>query len=553
MSSDRSQSSGVRNLAAMFENPDPSSSARGRSPNRSSSANNSSSSPRRSAVRASFIPVESAGRKASENDTTNQDTNASTAEKRRPSFSFDETTDAKAMADLRKTITQELEKRRNSAAIETVPEVAVVTPAVERRHMEFALRGRPSAGGNPAGTANTKDVDAEASKDGDGSCVGQVATKEDDGSSINQSTLKGDDVNSITQVTSPGEDQAAGDRAVSPTSHGPSQKPDIKDEPRDELRADESTQAEHSTDEHNDTKEVKIKVESPESERDLGFTEKPGTASHDAQSQTSQASKGATEKSPTTLKARPSTKGVPNPNDTKASGERRRLTSRSYSTQSAGNSPRPSLGSKPRSTSTKDLSKSKGENADAATTNKASRQSIASATSSSTTRTKPRPKSPTRPVKLPASATAPTAASAAKTAASAGAASSRTPNGGSANNAIGRQASTRSKARPTPPTRTSSIKATNGSARSAASAPKPSAEAHGPAAGQKSAGQGFLARMMRPTASSASKVHDKVVPVLKSSTSHGHKEYAGKHVEKVHGNSKGNDKVETEQTGDGSI
>lgn len=558
MSSERSQSSGVRNLAARFENPDPPSSVRGRSPGRSSSATHSSGSPRRSVVRASFVPVEPAGRKASQNGTPGgQEVVESTAEKRRQSFSFDETADAKAVADLRKTISQELEKRRNSAAIETVPEVAVLTPAVERRQMEFGIRGRPMAVEKLTGTGARRDEEEKPAEAGNKNSTGPETLQADDGSGATQDTSKVDDVSSADQVVPPKDDPAGGDQAVSPTSHEPSQEPEIKDEAKDVSEGGELAQTERPHNELSEEAEVKIKLESPESDRVLHSIETPGGAGRGVKTQPSRAARVTTEKNPMVHKADPSVKPSSASKDLKVSGGPRKTASRSYSSQSAGNSPRPSLGTKPRSTSTKDVSKLKNEKKDGAETKKFSRQSLAS-TVSSTSFTKPRPKSPTRPAKLPTSITAPTAASAAKTAALAGASSSRTPTGASATS-IARHGSTRSKSRPTPPTRTASVRATNGVARPAAPAApasKPRAESHGAATGQKPAGQGFLARMMRPTASSASKAHEKVVPPAKPSAGHGHKEHkehAGRLVEKEHGEDKGGDSGEAEHAGDSSV
>ncbi|KAL8826891.1 MAG: hypothetical protein Q9191_003514 [Dirinaria sp. TL-2023a] len=118
---------------------------------------------------------------------------------------------------------------------------------------------------------------------------------------------------------------------------------------------------------------------------------------------------------------------------------------------------------------------------------------------------KPRAKSPTRPVRLPSSATAPTAASAAK------APSSRSPS----------RASQVSVSKPLRPSRPSVVSNSGASARpkparsslpaqsNASQKPKPRTSTAG-TAGTKPAGGDFLARMMRPTESSASKVHEKV-------------------------------------------
>lgn len=119
-----------------------------------------------------------------------------------------------------------------------------------------------------------------------------------------------------------------------------------------------------------------------------------------------------------------------------------------------------------------------------------------------------RPKSPTRPVRLPASATAPTTSSAAKLG-GAGLAASTTN--------LGRKPSTLKKDGKPPMSRVTgpsastlqkkpsrpSLPLQNGHER-----PKSRVST----AGSKAPDEGFLARMMRPTASSASKTHEKVEP-----------------------------------------
>ncbi len=120
--------------------------------------------------------------------------------------------------------------------------------------------------------------------------------------------------------------------------------------------------------------------------------------------------------------------------------------------------------------------------------------------------TKTHPKSPTRPVRLPASLTAPTAASVAKLGATATARPpSRTSHTITNNPSVpnkDRAPAAASQPRPKPPR---------------ASLPAPSAapskaKARTSIAGSKPADGSFLARMMRPTQSSASKTHEKVEP-----------------------------------------
>ena len=119
---------------------------------------------------------------------------------------------------------------------------------------------------------------------------------------------------------------------------------------------------------------------------------------------------------------------------------------------------------------------------------------------------KAQPKSPTRPVRLPASLTAPTAASVAKLGA---APPTHSPNHTSST--ITSKSSAASKDRKPAVTSQVRPKASRTSLpASAAAPPKPKARAS--IAGSKPADGGFLARMMRPTQSSASKTHDKIEP-----------------------------------------
>ncbi|KAI4203478.1 MAG: hypothetical protein LQ350_001816 [Teloschistes chrysophthalmus] len=128
-------------------------------------------------------------------------------------------------------------------------------------------------------------------------------------------------------------------------------------------------------------------------------------------------------------------------------------------------------------------------------------------TAGSPTTNKPKPRSPTRPVRLPSSATAPTAASAARTGADIQnntSDSSKLPISNKLTGSKGPSKPVQAHA-PTPRTR-----APRSSLPAPATESKPKARPRTSIANTKSAGGGFLARMMRPTQSSASKAHDKV-------------------------------------------
>ncbi|MCJ1390634.1 hypothetical protein MMC18_003495 [Xylographa bjoerkii] len=138
--------------------------------------------------------------------------------------------------------------------------------------------------------------------------------------------------------------------------------------------------------------------------------------------------------------------------------------------------------------------------------------------SSSSLPKKPTPKSPTRPTRLPAAATASTAASAAKLGASS---SAHSPNAAST---VGthteRKSSTQKKDRPiTVPRVVPAASAAPGLQKKSSrpslptgSHPADRPKSRASTVGSKPPDEGFLARMMRPTASSASKAHEKIEP-----------------------------------------
>ncbi|KAI4193540.1 MAG: hypothetical protein LQ346_003896 [Caloplaca aetnensis] len=124
---------------------------------------------------------------------------------------------------------------------------------------------------------------------------------------------------------------------------------------------------------------------------------------------------------------------------------------------------------------------------------------------------KPRPKSPTRPVRLPGAATASTAASAAKTGATATSqpSSKTSPSNPAKPSTSGKPAGTQIHSKPAQPTASVSRNKAPRSSLPASTAdqkPKPRMST----ASTKASGGDFLARMMRPTQASASKTHDKV-------------------------------------------
>ena len=120
------------------------------------------------------------------------------------------------------------------------------------------------------------------------------------------------------------------------------------------------------------------------------------------------------------------------------------------------------------------------------------------------TATKPRPKSPTKPVRLPAAATAPTASSAAKHDESGAPPQARSP-GRQSSVSTGTKGRASSLSKPTRPIR-ASLPAHSKPAEKSKPKPRTSMASTGASSGS------FLERMMRPTQSSAQKTHDKVEP-----------------------------------------
>ncbi|OBT49890.1 hypothetical protein VE04_09471, partial [Pseudogymnoascus sp. 24MN13] len=134
----RSASSGVRNLRAMFENKDDSTTSppqhRGRSP--APSIGNNSASPRPlSKVRTSFVAVERNGQTGIQwglrkETTTIVPPEDSTMSHRRGSFAENEATDPDVVIERKKSIQAEFKARKNSIDVsETIPEFALEMPS----------------------------------------------------------------------------------------------------------------------------------------------------------------------------------------------------------------------------------------------------------------------------------------------------------------------------------------------------------------------------------------------------------------------------------------
>lgn len=456
-------SQAVRNLRAKFEEHPSSSPTRGRSPttSRHTSTDGSNASQTRNTVRTSFVAMEAIKSETDDRRITPEACTGSTAHKRRESFSMDERTDFKAMAELRGTISSELERRRKSALIETVPEVAVVTPAIERGESEiFPKVKKPIE--RPSGFSKQEVAGNDAIESDDDSSrltfeVDQPASKDKTPSSQKQgnpSPEKFQESNSPNQEKNPADEGKAGAKepTTTPGSAG-------------------------------------SKSMNPPSTGGSGTKRKSGPSRVSA---TSSGSRATTERTSKTASGSSSAKDIKSP-----------------MTPSISRKPSTRDSARPRPLS--QINKSEGQHTTSA---------------SSTGRARAWTKSPTRPVKLPQSATAPTASSAAKTSTvstpngGSRPGPSRTPSGTTQNNNIRRQPSKREQSKPVTSKGASSSSVGDHRALPHRSVDNGVPKRQPSTTQRNTSSEGFLARMMRPTVSSASKVHEKLTNAPKSGPSH---------------------------------
>ncbi|OBW65353.1 MAG: hypothetical protein AUREO_012620 [Aureobasidium pullulans] len=465
MSVNRSNSQ-VRNLLAMFENnnnnnhtsTDSTSPDRGRSNGHLSPSSNGDRP--LSKVRSSFVSVEHGiptspspameidPQKTKEEYQSRQESSASL---RRHSFSLDESKDGNALANLRQSMSQEEERRgSNPMVAETIPEAAIEqTPA-----------------------ATTPAVEAK-----DYMAAGHVAHGNGD---LPQSKLR-DEVSA---------DDMAENGDASPSTDG--DKPQAMTLPVDDMPADNpdkpvsGVQEEAGSMQPSDLKERSTVSPTPSANGE------PETAPAPPAALPSRARRGtvtAVDASPAPVPHRPanivatapepeaeaspktptSVKKAPAPTSVK----------KSPAAKSSTLSPKPPV----RKPSNSSLTQAKTKS-DAASAKTKSPQS------------KPtRPRSPTRPIKVSSHLTAPTAASAARQDNQ-----SSKPSVSVSKPAVNSRPQPRAPAAATKPTARSSIASTSN---------PPKKTESKPAISSKGTDDSFLARMMRPTASSASKAHEK--------------------------------------------
>ncbi|KAJ4286667.1 hypothetical protein N0V90_012919 [Kalmusia sp. IMI 367209] len=511
------RNSGVRNLRAMFENqtaaasPEP----RGRSP--AGSGTNDVNRPT-SKVRASFVSVEPSGTPKELGTTKGVSINTPQAQ-RRESFSVSDDSGDVAVSELKKVVSDEKEERRKSVAVdETIPEQAVETR--ESSRAPPPIREAPETMPNLGSIMKGSDF------------------PEPEATPVEQPTEE-------EPTVQPGEEQTApvekNESAAEPlVTEAPADNPD---------KVVSGAQEEASLKPADPTDEATVAGGGalPPPTEDLSH---PTTTEAVPQTPKITESKAEASKTPTT-NGRASTK-KPAAISTARSPVRGASSARSPLPKSPGaarlprtpTAPKPTAAvapskspapakAQPKPTAAKETTKAptskttrapvKPSSATAGTTASAAakakapaaetRKSTATSTTSTATKTassapsskestttspggfkKPRPRSPTRPVRLPSHLTAPTASSAAKHGEEA------------ASQKLVRKPSTATK----PPQKAAAPAAKKQPSRaslapSTASARRPESRA----STKGGAEEGFLARMMRPTASSASKLHDK--------------------------------------------
>ncbi|KAK5006617.1 hypothetical protein LTR28_006285 [Elasticomyces elasticus] len=478
MSNARS-SSGVRNLRAMFENTEagsPSPSAGDRPAN---DASNTEKARPLSKVRTSFVSVELSGDQTVPEQQKGGEKNHSTASLRRDEFSMDKKDDKAALNRFKKTVSDEHEERQNDTRVgETTPESMIeassaATPADKPTGDGAMGNIVESAGNNPKEMA-LPEGDTPASDLGKPT---SAADHQLDGTTPVHSTNKAVGVGGEVLPQS-----HEGLRKGSPTAQEEHQ-------PKTPSSAAPSRKARTSA-----TRPAIVKKNSSPNANTPAVTLRSPKSATTSRHPVTQPKSPAVPKTPVPPKPPSSAKSAMPVTSPSQAQEAKRDPSRKAS--------RTSL------TASTASSAAKSKPPPAAKPASAPSQSKPSATA------KPRPKSPTRSVKVSNHLTAPTASSAAKHDPSQLSLSTSTTS-------VSRKPSTVHRTRPPPANmRTSSngIKpTTNGTARSKVAlstesqskTKRPESRSMHRENEKTVAGDSFLTRMMRPTTASSSKVHDK--------------------------------------------
>ncbi|OCK83466.1 hypothetical protein K432DRAFT_347006 [Lepidopterella palustris CBS 459.81] len=526
MSNNRASSGGVRNLRAMFENQNATSSSpepRGRSPVGSATSNDNSRPT--SKIRASFVSVEPSGLVVKELGTTKGTSDGvnNTAANRRESFSISQEHQSEVIEELKRTVSQEKEDHHNSLDIaETVPDQAV----------------------------EERDSSTQATRIGDQAAsdtmvnLGSIMKGSDfpePGTSVQEEKGKAKEPEAPESEIppSPIAKEAKEELAPSSSKGAPSESPDkvvlgaeVEDaslepsDPKDEatVSGGEALPAPTESLSPLATSEGKAAEVAPEAPKEVA---KPKAASSStAKFQSKAKVNGATSHAPAPAHNKATSKAAPHKplaisttkeKSTKPSSSKSPAIPKTPTTPSVIS---PAKASAPKALTAQSKEQLKGPTAKtsraslrastssnpvsgpvpATTKPKPTSKPAAAATKDTTASTspptfrKPRPKSPTRPVRLPSHLVAPTASSAAK------------HDDGSAQQTLTRKPSTISRdraalAKPAGPIRKQP---------SRSSLPPQLAKRPESRQSMGAPDESFLTRMMRPTAASASKTHDKV-------------------------------------------
>ncbi len=502
MSTERPSSSGFHNIRAMFENTDSSS-----SPNRphrlsSGALSNGSRSTSRSAVRSSFVAVEPVKNKPPQQEELNNEMEESTAHRRRGSFSVDQESNPEALADLKKTISEGIEQRRGSL-METVPEVAVVTPAIGREGTQL---------GESAMAQQEANGSSRKQKQGEKSPLRLSPEKE---SKSQQSSIlpaspsasgKSIDVNSPATPNHEGAQDGTTEKTTSQLeSNGMKSTPDpsrSKDSTSPAEKKSATTSRETSK-----TRDVLSTTKNSARAGPLGKKDN-GPPKQDAKTTSSSGRQGGPTRPGTTRASSTSMTSTTKDSPGRNIGLARTRSHVRGGTQPANSSSE--AASSQGKTATKAPSQAPKSSAPAKVPAKASNGPTAGVPKDDATGKHKTSSSAETATKARGSAFAPTASSAARTTGGGGSQSRNVSGGSARDKPLQRQPSTRNGGKP----------ATSGAAPSSKTRPpgrqQPAAERNGPPKDPKiskpptkPANGGFLARMMRPTTSSAQKTHDK--------------------------------------------
>ena len=516
------QSSGVRNLRAMFENstaasPEP----RGRSPGGRFDADDNRPP---SKVRASFVPVDAPiPRDLGAIKGTLDGINSPQAN-RRESFSVSEDVSGDAVAELKRVVSEEKEARNNSEAIEeVVPEQAVETressrapPAIRETPDEMPNLGSIMKGADfpePQAAKDKKPEEKPEEKPVPAEPVQAAAEPSQEVGTIEEKMA----ALSVAETPADNPDKVSG--AQEEASLKPA---DPKDEatisgggalppPTEVLPSANATTKAPET--------PKAPAATPSKAQANGTAEKAttnGTPSGKRPAAISTA-KASSSQAPSAKSPMPRSPGVARLNKppttpktttaapaAKAPAATKEPTKPSAPKETAkAPAPKASRASlRPATTSSTASAAAKAKAPVAETKKPASKPATAAPASKDGTTTsptgfkKPRPKSPTRPVRLPSHLTAPTASSSAKHEEDGAQKLARKPS------TVSRPAAPKA----VPAARKQTSRASLAPSTTSSAAPKrPTSRA----STRGGAEEGFLARMMRPTASSASKTHDK--------------------------------------------